>query len=78
VVGHPRSVVDCPVHEIEEVDVMSRKTPRPFRRDGAYIIKSAETRPTRVPAKTDRALPPAPSGDYKNLIAALRRAKANT
>jgi hypothetical protein len=48
-----------------------------IRREGAYIVKSAESRPSRVTSKTySQSAPVTPTSDDKRLVAALRRSKA--
>jgi hypothetical protein len=54
---------------------MSRKV-KNIRRAGAYVVKSAESRSSRVPAKTSEVMRPSPSVDDKHLVEALRRTKA--
>lgn len=47
-----------------------------IRREGAYIVKSAETAPSRVPANGGVSRSSAPTADDKRLVDSLRRAKA--
>jgi hypothetical protein len=46
------------------------------RRAGAYVVKSAESRPSRVVSKTSDGFRATPSADDKSLVATLRRTKA--
>jgi hypothetical protein len=57
---------------------MSRKALTTIRRGGAYVVKSAESGASRVPSKTTDAVRPTPTSDDKQLVAALRRTKANS
>jgi hypothetical protein len=57
---------------------MSRKASTNIRRAGAYVVKSAESGASRVPSKTTDVVRPSPSSDDKQLVAALRRSKANS
>lgn len=47
-----------------------------IRRSGAYIIKAAESRPTRVPSKTNGSVN-VPTETDKNLVRALISFKHN-
>lgn len=49
--------------------------PSKIRRTGAYVVKSAESAPSRVPSKGVAASRPAPTVDDKQLVAALRRTR---
>jgi hypothetical protein len=54
---------------------MSQKA-KSIRREGAYIVKSAETPPSRVPSKRAATGSSAPTADDKRLVETLRRTKA--
>lgn len=54
--------------------MMSKKVN--IRRAGAYVVKSAESRPTRVASKTSDGFRATPSADDKSLVAELRQTKA--
>jgi hypothetical protein len=54
---------------------MSRKV-KSIRREGAYIVKSAESPPSRVPSKRAAAAASTPTADDKLLVETLRRTKA--
>lgn len=55
-------------------EAMRNQSPTKIRRAGAYIVKAAESRPSRVVSKPD-ARPSTPSRDDKRLAEALLKTR---
>lgn len=71
--GNVRYFEEPTTERREEMNVSSKPSSR-IRREGAYVVRAAETAPSRVQPKNGRTAP-RPSVADKKLVDAVRKAK---